>query len=86
MEFEKEVENEIKKMEEIVKKIKLKDPVATEVYNLALSYLIDAKHFLEGKDFLRAFEAVIICWAYIDACLHFNFLEVPEEFKDYFTV
>jgi len=86
MELEKEIEREIKKMEKVVKGVKLKDFIAAEVYNLALSYLIDAKHFFERKDFIRAFEAVIICWAYIDACLHFNFLEVPEEFKDYFTV
>jgi len=77
---------EIEKIGEIIKEVKLKDNVALEVYNLALSYFSDAKHFFEKEDFVRAFEAVVISWAYLDACLHFGFIEVPEKFKKYFTV
>jgi len=80
------VKKEIEKMEEVVKEVELKDIKALEVYNLALSYFSDAKHFFEKEDFVRAFEAVIISWAYLDACLHFGFIEIPEKFKKYFTV
>jgi len=77
---------EIEKMENVLKEVKIKDAKALEVYNLALSYFTDAKHFLDKKDFVRAFEAIVICWAYLDACLHFGFLEISEEFKKHFTV
>jgi len=77
---------EIEKIENIIKKVKIKDEKALEVYNLALSYFLDAKHFFEKKDFIRAFEAIVISWAYLDSCLHFGFIEVPEELKKYFTV
>jgi hypothetical protein len=86
MEIEELTKKEIEKMERILKEVKVKDIKALEVYNLALSYFTDAKHFLDKKDFVRAFEAIVICWAYLDACLHFGFLEIPEEFKEHFTI
>jgi len=86
MELEELTKKEIEKMEKVLKEVKVKDAKALEVYNLALSYFTDAKHFLDKKDFVRAFEAIVICWAYLDACLHFNLLEIPEEFKKHFTV
>ncbi|MGC9059081.1 MAG: DUF357 domain-containing protein [Candidatus Aenigmatarchaeota archaeon] len=85
-EIENLAKKEIEKMEEVFKNLKLIDEKATEIYNLALSYFLDAKYFLEKKDFLRAFEAVVISWAYIDCCLHLKFLEISDELKRYFTV
>jgi len=86
MELEELTKKEIEKMENVLKEVKIKDAKALEVYNLALSYFTDAKHFLDKKDFVRAFEAIVICWAYLDACLHFGFLEISEEFKKHFTI
>jgi len=86
MELEELTKNEIERMGKILKEVKIKDAKALEVYNLALSYFTDAKHFLDKKDFVRAFEAIVICWAYLDACLHFGFLEISEEFKKHFTI
>jgi hypothetical protein len=86
MDLEKLCKSEIDKMESILKEVKLKDVRALEVYNLVISYFTDAKYFFDKKDFIRAFEAIVICWAYLDACLHFGFLEISEEFKKYFTV
>jgi hypothetical protein len=86
MELEELTKKEIEKMEKVLKEVKVKDAKALEVYNLALSYFTDAKYFLDKKDFIRSFEAIVICWAYLDACLHFGFLEISEEFKKHFTV
>jgi hypothetical protein len=86
MELEELTRKEIEKMEKVLREVKIKDVKALEVYNLALSYFNDAKHFLGKKDFVRAFEAIVICWAYLDACLHFGFLEISEELKKYFTI
>ena len=86
MEIKELARKEIERIEEVIKEVELKDVKATEVYNLALSYFTDAKHFFEKEDFIRAFEAIVISWAYLDACLHFGFIEIPEKFKKYFTV
>jgi len=86
MDVEDLAKKEIEKIENVIKEVKIKDEKALEVYNLALSYFLDAKHFFEKKDFIRAFEAIVISWAYLDSCLHFGFIEVPEEFKKYFTI
>jgi hypothetical protein len=77
---------EIEKMENVLKSLKLVDEKAVDIYNLALSYFLDAKYFFEKKDFLRAFEAVVISWSYIDCCLRLKLVEIPEEIKSYFTV
>jgi len=84
--MEKVCKKEIEKMEKVFKEIKIVNKDGLEIYNLALSYSNDSKHFLEKKDFLRAFEAVIISWAYIDAGLHLKLFEVPENLKSYFTI
>jgi len=85
MELEHTIRKEIEKMEKVLKNVKIKNSVAMEVYNLALSYFTDSKHFFENGDLIRAFEAIIISWAYIDSCLHFDFIEIPEEFRNFFT-
>ncbi|MEM0480949.1 MAG: DUF357 domain-containing protein [Candidatus Aenigmatarchaeota archaeon] len=85
MNLEEIARKEIEKMDKVIKEVKVLEPKALEIYNLAISYLIDSKYFLEKKDFIRAFECVVISWAYLDACLHLNLIEIPEKYKDYFT-
>ncbi len=79
-------EKEIKKIDTIMKSLKVIDNSALELYNLILAYFIDAKHFLEKKDFIRAFEAAVICWSYCDAGLHLKAFSVDEDLKKYFTI
>lgn len=85
-EMEKICRKEIEKMEKIFKNIKLKNKIGLEIFNLALSYFSDSKYFFEKKDFIRSFEAIVISWTYIDAGLHLNLFEIPENLKIYFTV
>lgn len=77
---------EIKKMEDVFKNIKIIDNKGLELYNLALSYFNDSKYFLDKKDFVRSFEAIIISWTYIDSGLHLKLFEIPTNLKIYFTV
>jgi len=86
MELEETVKKEIRKMEKVFKKIKLLDGNVKEIFNLAKAYLDDSKYFYKKKDFLRAFEAAVISWAYVDGGLHMKILDVPEEEKEVFTV
>ena len=80
------VEKNIKKMEEVLKNLKILDKNALELYNLAISYFSDSKYFLKKDDLIRAFECITISWAYIDALLHFKLVEIDEKYKKYFTV
>ncbi len=77
---------EIDKMDTILKNLKLVDNSGLELYNLILSYFNDAKYFLDKKDFLRAFEAAVICWAYCDAGVHLKVFSINNELKKHFTV
>jgi hypothetical protein len=79
-------EKEINKIETILKDLKVVDNSALELYNLILSYFTDAKHFFDKKDFIRAFEAAVICWAYCDAGLHLKVFQIDEKYKKMFTV
>jgi len=79
-------EKEIARMEAVFKELKVVNADAMELYNLAVSYFSDSKHFLQKGDALRAFEAAAIAWAYCDAGLHLKAFEVPAALKKDFTV
>lgn len=81
---------EIEKMKQVMQSLKLagvqeKNEEAVALKKLVDAYWIDAQHFLENKQFIEAFEAAVICWAYIDSGLHLGVFEVKEELKKYFT-
>ena len=40
---------------------------------------------MEKKDYIRAFEAIVISWAYIDAGIKVGLFEVPIDLREYFT-
>jgi hypothetical protein len=86
MELKNEAKKEIDRVEFIMKNLKLVKPEGNEILKLINSYFEDAKHFYEKERFLQAFEAAVICWAYVDAGLHLNVFEVPENLKKIFTV
>ncbi|MFH7903765.1 MAG: DUF357 domain-containing protein [Candidatus Aenigmatarchaeota archaeon] len=75
---------EIEKMEKVFKNLKIIEN--SEVIDLAKRYFEDAKYFFEKEDYIRAFEAIVISWSYVDACLHFKKVEIPKELQKYFTI
>ena len=77
---------EIEKIEKVLENCKVVNPDFLEIFNLATSYFQDAKYFFEKKDYVRAFEAVVITWAYLDCGLHLKMIEIDERYKAYFTV
>jgi hypothetical protein len=79
-------EKEIVRMEAVFKELKVVNADAMELYNLAVSYFSDSKHFLSRGDAVRAFEAAVIAWAYCDAGLHLRAFEMPEALRKDFTV
>ena len=73
-------------MEEVIEAVEIMDDKGKDVLDLAKTYFNDSKHFLNKGDFIRAFEAVVISWAYIDAGLHLGVFNIPDSMKDLFTV
>ena len=71
-------------MEEVFSDIEVLEN--SKIFELSRSYFKDAKYFYEKGDFINAFEAVIISWAYIDALLHLGKVKVSEKVKKYFTI
>ncbi|MFH0711098.1 MAG: DUF357 domain-containing protein [Candidatus Aenigmatarchaeota archaeon] len=85
-ELEKETEKEIKRIDEVLKVLEVLNQDGKGILELIESYHTDSKHFFKEKKFLQAFEAAVICWAYVDVGLHVGIFKVPEEMKKTFTV
>ena len=86
MELEKEAEKELLRIDSVLPKVTLVKPEGKELLRVCESYHEDAHGFFKDKKFLQAFEAAVICWAYIDAGIHFGVFHVPAEFSRQFTV
>jgi len=89
--LEEAAKREIAKMNQVMQTLKLvdekqNDKQAVELKKLVDAYYGDSAHFLHTEKFLEAFEAAVICWAYVDSGLHLGIFEVKEEFKKYFTL
>lgn len=81
-------EKEIGMMAKVFKVLTVKNKdnkISFEFFDMALNYFNDSKFFLEKKDYVRAFEAVVISWSYIDAGIKASFFEVPANLRQYFT-
>ena len=63
--LKKETLKWLKKAEDKLTKVKKKDNTDYIVKN-AQCYINDANYFLEQKDFIRGFEAVIWAWAFLE--------------------
>lgn len=61
-----ETEKWLKKAETEFKAIKLSNKKGEEFAKNIAAYLNDTKYFSEKKDYVRAFEAVIWAWAWIE--------------------
>ena len=79
-------EKQIKKIDKVIDHLELLDEKGRDLLMLVKSYHTDAKYFLNKGDYVRAFEASTIVWAYIDAGLHLGVFKLPKQFKDLFTV
>jgi len=85
-ELEKETEKEISRIDKVLENLEVLDHKGEKILELINSYHIDSKHFFKEKKFVQAFEAAVICWAYVDVGIHLDLFALPEEFKKIFTV
>ena len=81
-------EKEINMMEKVFRFLSVKNgenKLSSEFFDMASNYFSDSKFFMEKKDYIRAFEAVVISWAYLDAGIKAGLFEVPANLREYFT-
>ena len=80
---ERKLENEtIKWLERIEKempKIKVLDSLPREKTDKVIeninAYISDCKHFLEKRDLINAFEAVVYVWGILETCEHLGVIK-----------
>ena len=58
---------------------------SNDFLDMANNYFNDAVYFESANNFMLAFEAMVISWAYVDAGIKAGFFTVPEGSKNYFT-
>lgn len=80
-------DKEMNRMKEVFSKLKVagKGGKAKEFLEFAKNYYNDGIYFSNKGQFIEAFEAFIISWAYIDIGLKLGLFEVPDEIKKFFT-
>ena len=81
--LKREAEREIWRMEEVFRSLEGEEG---DVLRLARSYFEDSKYFFERGDYLKAFEAAVISWAYVDALLHMGKVKIAKDLLKHFTV
>lgn len=79
-------EKELNRLREPIKHIKPKNKKAEDLIMIAKAYYSDAEHFFKKAMYIESFEATIIAWAYLDAGLRIGILEIPEKYKEIFTI
>ena len=76
------LERELKKLEEVFKKVKIKKDL--DAFKLAKSYFQDSKHFYEKKEYVKSFELVNYVWGILDALAIHTEMTVPKEIQKWF--
>ena len=60
--------------------------MAQDVGDFVNNYFSDSEYFLKKGDYISAFEALIICWAYLDVSAKLKIIEIPKELRDSYTI
>jgi len=76
------LERELKKLEEVFKKVKVKKDL--DAFKLAQDYFQDAKHFDKKEEYVKAFELVNYVWGILDALAISKDISVPKEIQKWF--
>ena len=64
------------KIEPLVDKIGVKDKKGEEMLENMKAYIADSKHFLDKKNYLKAFEAIVWAFAILEICEELDVFKV----------
>ncbi len=76
------------KMESVFKYISIvkDDEFSTKILHIAKDYYNDSLYFMDKQDYIRAFEALIISWSFINAGILNGSFKLPVDMLDYFII
>jgi len=58
----------LEKIEPLVSKIEFNNEKGEEMLENMKAYIADSKHFLNKKNYLKSFEAIVWAWAILEIC------------------
>ncbi len=68
----------LKKIEPLVDKIEIVNDKGEEMLTNMKAYIADSKHFLNQKDFIKAFESIVWSWAILEICEELGVLKIEK--------
>jgi hypothetical protein len=66
------------KIEPLVEKIKVNDKKGEEMLENMKAYIADSKHFLNKKNYLKSFEAIVWAFAILEICEELGVFKVEK--------
>ena len=66
----------LEKIEPLVDKIEVRDEKGEEMLENMKAYIADTKHFLNNKNYLKSFEAIVWSWAILEICEELGIFKV----------
>ncbi|MBI2584110.1 MAG: DUF357 domain-containing protein [Candidatus Aenigmarchaeota archaeon] len=78
MELKKETQKWLERIEKELGKGTLKDGTKEDILRNARNYVKDCRYFIDKKDWVRAFEAVVYAWGIIDTLKRIGIVEAEE--------
>jgi len=64
------------KIETLVDRIEVKDEKGDAMLENMKAYISDSKHFLNKKNYLKSFEAIVWSWAILEICEELGIFKV----------
>jgi hypothetical protein len=77
-ELREEIDKWLKKLDSIVNKIKISNEKGEMFTKNITAYFKDAKYFFDKNDLVRAFECLILAWAWIEIGKELEIIEISE--------
>ncbi len=78
------LDREKTKLEQIFSSIKLKRKKNEQVFRLAESYYKDMNHFLNKKEYVKAFELQNYVWGILDSLAILKAISIPKDMQRWF--
>jgi hypothetical protein len=75
----KEIEELIRKIEPLVKRVELDDERAREMFENMEAYIEDSKYFLKNGNFVKSFEAIVWAWSILELCEKLKIFKIKKE-------
>jgi hypothetical protein len=64
--------------------LKIKDKQSIQAFQLMQSYYEDMNHFLDKKEYVKAFELQNYVWGILDCLASLKLIQVPKEMQKWF--